>query len=94
MLVTQYAMKPVEAVGMLKIDFLGLKTLTSIQKACDSVKETHNVEIDWVNLPLDDKATFDLLNHGKTSGIFQLNRKGCKIFLGSCTSINLKRLSL
>ncbi len=76
MLVTQYAMKPVEAVGMLKIDFLGLKTLTSIQKACDSVKETHNVEIDWVNLPLDDKATFDLLNHGKTSGIFQLESQG------------------
>lgn len=76
MLVTQYAMKPVEAVGMLKIDFLGLKTLTSIQKACDSVKNTHNVHIDWVNLPLDDKPTFDLLNQGKTSGIFQLESQG------------------
>jgi DNA polymerase-3 subunit alpha len=76
MLVTQYAMKPVEAVGMLKIDFLGLKTLTSIQKACDSVKNTHHVHIDWVNLPLDDKPTFDLLNQGKTSGIFQLESQG------------------
>lgn len=76
MLVTQYAMKPVEAVGMLKIDFLGLKTLTSIQKACDSVRAIHNVHIDWVNLPLNDKATFDLLNQGKTSGIFQLESQG------------------
>jgi DNA polymerase-3 subunit alpha len=76
MLATQYAMKPVEAVGMLKIDFLGLKTLTSIQKACDSVKEIHKIEIDWVNLPLNDKNTFDLLNQGKTSGIFQLESQG------------------
>ncbi|MFZ4772401.1 MAG: DNA polymerase III subunit alpha [Chlamydiia bacterium] len=76
MLVTQYAMKPVEAVGMLKIDFLGLKTLTSIQKACDSIEAIHQVKIDWVNLPLNDKATFDLLNQGKTSGIFQLESQG------------------
>ena len=76
MLVTQYAMKPVEAVGMLKIDFLGLKTLTSIQKACDSIKAIENVAIDWVNLPLNDTTTFDLLNQGKTSGIFQLESQG------------------
>jgi DNA polymerase-3 subunit alpha len=76
MLATQYAMKPVEAVGMLKIDFLGLKTLTSIQKTCDSVYATKGVQIDWVNLPLDDKPTFDLLNQGKTSGIFQLESQG------------------
>lgn len=74
--VTQFSMKPVEAVGMLKIDFLGLKTLTCIQKTTDAILENRNKEIDWVNLPLDDKPTFDLLNQGKTQGIFQLESGG------------------
>lgn len=76
MAVTQYSMKPVESVGMLKIDFLGLKTLTSIQHAVVAIKKRRGKEIDWVNLPLDDKATFDLLNQGKTMGIFQLESGG------------------
>lgn len=76
MLVTQYAMKPVEAVGMLKIDFLGLKTLTSIQKAVDYVAKTVNEKIEWEKLSLDNKKTFDLLNLGKTLGIFQLESGG------------------
>lgn len=75
-LVTQYAMKPVEAVGMLKIDFLGLKTLTAIQLAVDAIEEGENTVIDWVNLPLEDKKTFNLLNQGKTLGIFQLESGG------------------
>jgi len=75
-LVTQFSMKPVEAVGMLKIDFLGLKTLTSIQKTVDAVKVAHGKHIDWINLPLDDKATFALLNHGKMLGIFQMESGG------------------
>ncbi|MCH9614401.1 MAG: DNA polymerase III subunit alpha [Chlamydiia bacterium] len=73
---TQYSMKPVEAVGMLKIDFLGLKTLTSIQKACEAIEKYRGVHIDWVNLPLEDQKTFELLNHGKTLGIFQLESGG------------------
>jgi len=76
MVVTQYAMKPVESVGMLKIDFLGLKTLTSIQKCADQVAKNTGRRIDWVNLPLDDQATFDLLNQGKTLGVFQLESGG------------------
>ena len=70
--VTQYSMKPVEQVGMLKIDFLGLKTLTAIQMCVDAIDK----EIDWVNLPLDDAPTFDLLNRGKTLGVFQLESTG------------------
>ncbi len=73
---TQYSMKPVEQVGMLKIDFLGLKTLTTIQKAATLVKKRENIAIDWVNLPFNDKPTFDLLNQGKTLGIFQLESAG------------------
>lgn len=74
--VTQYSMKPVESVGMLKIDFLGLKTLTSIQKAVEAIKFNHHKELNWFELPLDDKATFDLLNKGKTLGVFQLESGG------------------
>lgn len=77
-LATQYSMKPVETVGMLKIDFLGLKTLTSIQKAVDTIEKHSGVSIDWSNLPLDDQKTFELLNHGKTLGIFQLESAGMK----------------
>jgi DNA polymerase III subunit alpha len=74
--VTQFSMKPVEAVGMLKIDFLGLKTLTSVQKAADAIQESTGKVIDWVNLPLEDSTTFELLNQGKTQGIFQLESGG------------------
>lgn len=73
---TQYSMKPVELVGMLKIDFLGLKTLTSTQMCVDAIKVNTGREIDWMNLPLDDKPTFDLLNQGRTLGIFQLESTG------------------
>jgi DNA polymerase III subunit alpha len=76
MAVTQFSMKPVEAVGMLKIDFLGLKTLTSIQKAVGAIQKERGVLIDWLNLPLDDTKTFDLLNQGKTLGVFQLESGG------------------
>lgn len=76
MAVTQFSMKPVEAVGMLKIDFLGLKTLTSIQKTVDAIEAHGGDKIDWVNLPLEDKATFNLLNQGKTQGVFQLESTG------------------
>ncbi|MDX8431074.1 MAG: DNA polymerase III subunit alpha [Candidatus Algichlamydia australiensis] len=76
MVATQYSMKPVEAVGMLKIDFLGLKTLTSIQKAVDAVSANTGREIDWVDLPLDDTNAFSLLNQGKTMGLFQLESGG------------------
>ncbi|MBS4167394.1 DNA polymerase III subunit alpha [Parachlamydia sp. AcF125] len=73
---TQYSMKPVEMVGMLKVDFLGLKTLTAIQQCVASVQASTGKRIDWVNLPLDDARTFDLLNQGKTLGVFQLESAG------------------
>jgi DNA polymerase-3 subunit alpha len=76
MVVTQFSMKPVEMVGMLKIDFLGLKTLTSIQKCVDMIEKNTGRAIEWSNLPLDNGPTFDLLNQGKTSGVFQLESPG------------------
>jgi len=74
--VTQFSMKPVEAVGMLKVDFLGLKTLTAIQICVDAIKAHSGIVIDWINLPLDNKPTFDLINQGRTAGIFQLESGG------------------
>lgn len=74
--VTQYSMKPVELVGMLKVDFLGLKTLTAIQMCVDAIKASSGKEIDWINLPFNNKPTFDLLNQGKTLGVFQLESGG------------------
>lgn len=74
--VTQYSMKPVEQVGMLKVDFLGLKTLTAIQKCIVAIAQSTGKMIDWINLPLNDKPAFELLNQGKTLGIFQLESGG------------------
>lgn len=74
--VTQFSMKPVELVGMLKVDFLGLKTLTAIQICVESIKHNTGRHIDWIDLTLDNKPTFDLLNQGKTLGVFQLESGG------------------
>jgi DNA polymerase-3 subunit alpha len=83
-IVTQYAMGPVGDLGLLKMDFLGLKTLTVIRNTCEMVKRTHGVEINIDQLPLDDKKTYDLLNRAETLGVFQLESGGmrdlCKKF--------------
>jgi DNA polymerase-3 subunit alpha len=77
-LVTQYAMGPVGELGLLKMDFLGLKTLTVIRNTCEMVKRTHGVEVPIDNLPLDDKKTYDLLNRAETLGVFQLESGGMR----------------
>jgi DNA polymerase III subunit alpha len=83
-LVTQYAMGPVGDLGLLKMDFLGLKTLTVIRNTCEMVKRTQGIAIDIDRLPLDDKKTYDLLNRAETLGVFQLESGGmrdlCKKF--------------
>jgi len=83
-LVTQYSMNPVGDLGLLKMDFLGLKTLTVIRNTCQMVKQTHGIDIPIDNLPLDDKKTYDLLNRAETLGVFQLESGGmrdlCKKF--------------
>ena len=77
-LVTQYAMNPVGDLGLLKMDFLGLKTLTVIRNTCEMVKRTQGVEIDIDHLPLDDAKTYDLLNKAETLGVFQLESGGMR----------------
>jgi len=77
-IVTQYAMGPVGDLGLLKMDFLGLKTLTVIRNSCEMVKQTRDIDVPIDNLPLDDAKTYDLLNKANTLGIFQLESGGMR----------------
>ena len=81
--VTQYAMGPLTDLGMLKMDFLGLKTLTVLQDAAVLIRD-REPDFSLETMPLDDRATFDLLNRGETIGVFQLESGGmvnlCKQF--------------
>jgi len=77
-IITQYEMHAIEDLGLLKMDFLGLKTLTQIQNAIKIIENTKNIKIDIATLPLDDSATFKLLQEAKTTGVFQLESGGMK----------------
>lgn len=78
---TGYTMNSLTDIGMLKMDFLGLKTLTVIEHTLKIVKRTHSAEVDMKNLVFDDKKTFELLCKGETSGVFQLESSGMKDLL-------------
>ncbi|HEY1097225.1 MAG TPA: DNA polymerase III subunit alpha [Alphaproteobacteria bacterium] len=73
---TQFNLKYIEDTGLVKFDFLGLKTLTVLQAALENIKETEDVDIDLLALPLEDKKTYDLIAAGQTTGIFQFEGSG------------------
>ncbi len=75
-LTSQYTMNDLEKVGMLKMDFLALTTLTIISDCLNSIKHKKNVEIDWSQVPLDDEKTMQLFGDGKTEAIFQFESSG------------------
>ncbi len=79
--VTQYPMKYVEEIGLVKFDFLGLKTLTVIENAVRLILEGKDPKFDLQLIPDDDKATFELLSRGETTGVFQLESSGMKEYL-------------
>ncbi|PIR41234.1 MAG: DNA polymerase III subunit alpha [Candidatus Yanofskybacteria bacterium CG10_big_fil_rev_8_21_14_0_10_46_23] len=79
--ITQYGMKAVEDLGLLKMDFLGLSNLTIIENALASIKKNHAVSIDIDKIPLDDKKTFQLFQKAKTTSVFQLESAGMKRYL-------------
>ena len=79
--VTQYDGKHIESVGMLKMDFLGLKTLSIIKDTIDNIKKSRNIDIDIDAIPLDDKKTFELYSWGDTTAIFQFESDGMKKYL-------------
>ncbi|CQR48120.1 DNA polymerase III subunit alpha [Paraliobacillus sp. PM-2] len=73
---TQFAMNDVEAVGLLKMDFLGLRNLTLIERITQSIEKFENKQIDLKELPLNDAKTLDLLRRAQTNGVFQLESQG------------------
>ena len=77
MAATQFSMKYAEAAGLVKFDFLGLKTLTVMDRAVNLIKK-RGVTLDLAALPLDDKKTFDMLGNGETVGVFQLESSGMR----------------
>lgn len=79
--VTQYSMGPIEKIGLLKMDLLGLANLTTMRKACEIIEAVCDVKIDIYNIPLEDKKTFELLARGETTGVFQLESSGMKRYL-------------
>ncbi len=78
---TQYSMGPIEELGLLKMDFLGLSNLTIIKNTLRIVKRVYENDIDINNIPLDDPKTFELLQRGDTTGVFQLESAGMKRYL-------------
>jgi DNA polymerase-3 subunit alpha len=75
---TQYAMEPVAAIGLVKMDLLGLSNLTILQRAVDLITERHGVTIDLENLTDGDEKTFKMLGGGETFGVFQLESAGMR----------------
>lgn len=78
---TQYPMGEIEGLGLLKMDFLGLSNLTIIKNAMRIIKKVHDVDIDLSTIPLDDTPSFELLQRGDTTGVFQLESAGMKRYL-------------
>jgi len=78
---TQYPMGPVEELGLLKMDFLGLSNLTTINNALRIIKKVFKTDINLEDIPLDDEKTFALLQRGDTTGVFQLESAGMKRYL-------------
>ncbi len=76
--VTQYTMEELEELGLLKIDFLGLATLTLMRRACELIRQRHGVELNLYNIPTDDPLIYDLLSRGEVMGIFQVEGEGMR----------------
>ena len=89
-IVTQFDMKEIEQLGMLKMDFLALKTLTDIKKACDYIYEDYGVRINFDEIGYGEKVAFDLIGSGDTDAVFQLESGGMKRFMRELKPGNLE----
>ena len=79
--VTQYDGHVIESTGLIKMDFLGLKTLSQLKEACRIVKEAHGIDVDLDNIPIDDPLTYKLYQEGRTVGTFQFESAGMRKYL-------------
>ncbi len=91
--VTQYDMEAVERLGLLKIDFLGLRNLTVIQKTLELARSSRGEEIDIDHVPLDDKKTFEMLQSGDSTGVFQLEGSQMRNLLRSLKPNSLEEIA-
>lgn len=89
-IVSQYSLHPIEDLGLLKMDFLGLRNLTIIENTLEAIEKIHGQKIDIENLPLDDTKTFKVLQHGETTGVFQLESSGMKRYLKQLKPNNIE----
>lgn len=87
---TQFTMTTIEELGLLKMDFLGLRTLTVIQNAVKNIEKTHGIYIDVDHIDYDDKKVLASLGTGKTDGVFQLESQGMKNFMKELKPQNLE----
>lgn len=78
---TMYSMESLEKIGLLKMDFLGLRTLTVIDDTLKIIKRIQKIEVDWAKIPLDDPKTFDHLSRAQSIGVFQLESSGMRDIL-------------
>ncbi|NIK72608.1 DNA polymerase-3 subunit alpha [Thermonema lapsum] len=92
LLVTQFDGKVIEDAGMLKMDFLGLKTLTIIKDALAMIKKNKGIDIDIDHIPLDDAKTFELYQRGETIGTFQFESEGMQMYLRQLKPTNIEDL--
>jgi DNA polymerase-3 subunit alpha len=76
--ITQYTMEVLESIGLLKIDFLGLSTLTIMRKACELIEARHGIRLDLNTIPINDERGFDLLASGNVTGVFQVESAGMR----------------
>ena len=79
--VTQYEMGMLDKLGVLKVDFLGLATLTIMARACELIKNRHGVDFTLENIPTDDPDTYAMLGRGETAGVFQVEGSGMRRWL-------------
>lgn len=79
--VTQFEMNVLDSLGLLKVDFLGLSTLTVMARACENIRHRHGAELDIDSIPVDDPKTYELLGQGDVSGVFQVEGVGMRRYL-------------
>lgn len=90
--VTQYEMHAIESLGLLKMDFLGLRNLTIIENTLKLIQKLHNITIDVDQIPLDDKKAFELFQHGNSLGLFQFESSGMRRYLKELKPTELEDL--
>lgn len=91
--ITQYFMEDLESLGLLKMDFLGLKNLTMIQKTVELIQQTRGFELDADSIPMEDENTFKLLAKGELEGVFQLESSGMRQVVRDLKPSNLEDIS-